>query len=319
MGERLTCTLHLGDLPERTKHPGDLVVGVALGRERRLVPPGLTLDPPGDLDELGFAARQDAAQGRLQLVYPRLGLPGLTVRPTDHLSGTSSAQALGGRVQVAAPQLGVVGDDRVSRAVEDPPQLGLKEAGLDVRGTQGLSRPLVLPLRAHPPGDVPGDPERADDLPVPATERELAGRYPGVLTVRPALPLLVVEQGFTGGDDPDLVRAGRVRMPCLEQVVVGHPDQVRLGAPVQSGTPGTHPQKPALQVLEVDDLVRAVQKVAHVHPVGRRTEHRIRVVGWWAVHARSPPPDVALAQLSRRVSERSAPDSPPAGGCADNH
>src|SRR5665647_3402426 len=76
---------------------------------------------------------------------------------------------------------------------------------------------------------------------------------------------------------------------AIEEVEVGEPDDLVLGRAVQLPVAKARPDEPALQVLEVDDLVRRVQQVADTDLVAGVLGHVVGlgIRGRLVVHARA--------------------------------
>jgi hypothetical protein len=120
---------------------------------------------------------------------------------------------------------------------------------------------LGVDLRRH----VARDPEGADYLALLVAKRALCGRDPGTGPVAERLLLQLSDHRLACADDPLLVSEGDSGVFLGEEVEVRFPDDLLQGAArgCRGQPTGADQEKPALQVLEVDALDGAVQKVAH--------------------------------------------------------
>ena len=116
---------------------------------------------------------------------------------------------------------------QVLQAVEE--QRAVRQAG--ERIVERLALELRLGLLAL--GDVARDAERADDVPPPIAQRQLGGRDPADVAVRPGLLLLDVHQRLAGADDLLLVAAA----PCAACSSAKKSKSVRPTASAGSATP----------------------------------------------------------------------------------
>ena len=94
-------------------------------------------------------------------------------------------------------------------------------------------------------------------------KRHLGGRDPGTGAVSEGLLLQLPHDRLAGADDPLLVLKGSSSVLLAEEVEVGLPDYLFQGmARGCRGEPACADQEePAVQVLEVDALLGAVQQV----------------------------------------------------------
>jgi len=114
-------------------------------------------------------------------------------------------------------------------------------------------------------GDVPGDPEGADDLAVSVPQRHLRRRDPGAGAIAEGLLLDLGRHGPAGSDDPLLVGQGGARMLAAEHVEIGPASQFagRAVRGVRGEPARAHQEEPALPILEVHPLFRGGQQIAH--------------------------------------------------------
>jgi hypothetical protein len=114
-------------------------------------------------------------------------------------------------------------------------------------------------------GDVPGDPERADDLAVLIAQWHLRRGHPGVRPAGVGLPFYLSHQRFPGADDLLLIGERPRGVLLGEHVEVRLSGQLRGVAArgVGLGPARADEQEPAHQVLEVDALPGGGQQVAH--------------------------------------------------------
>ncbi len=122
-------------------------------------------------------------------------------------------------------------------------------------------RLLGLDLR----GDVPGDPERADDLAAGVPQRHLGGRNPGIRPSPVGFSLHLSHNWLAGADNLLLIFEGGGGMLVAEDIEVGLPGQVLLRAAggVCRDPAVADEHEPAEQVLEVHPLAGGRQQVGH--------------------------------------------------------
>ena len=114
-------------------------------------------------------------------------------------------------------------------------------------------------------GDVPGDPEGADDPAAFVPQRHLRRRDPCAGAIAEGLLLCLGRHGLTGRDDPLLVGQGGARMLTAEHVEIGPAGQFagRAVRGVRGEPARAHQEEPAFPVLEVHPLFRGGQQIAH--------------------------------------------------------
>ena len=238
--ERLLGPFARREVADRDEDAADRPVGLRLGHHAGLEPARPGVDVIDVLELRGCPGLEDLAQGLLPGVAP-LRMPDLTAGPAEDPRPGKSEGRLGRRVDVDVPQLGVEPHHAVGGALEQVRQLLLYL----LQGRRALGQ---QPLSLHPGGVVAGHPPRADDVAVRCAQWQLGRADPGVLAVRPGLPLQDVDQTLSGAQDLLLVREGlpgvllaevvRVRPADDLVALAAEPLSLTLADPDETVSPG---------------------------------------------------------------------------------